>query len=227
MTPAAVVLPRSLLRHHPLGVSTGYMAEHRGDWQTLIAEAKAQSIFATELAALGDDELPALVEVLEQSQRLPFRYLSVHAPSKRIQLSERERVVMLVRLLPVVDAIVVHPDTIEDTDAYRLLADCLVLENMDARKERGRTAEELVACFEALPDARLCFDIAHAADVDPSMQEGAAILDRFADRLAHVHLSSLDDKGHHVVLRPEDEERFAPLLDRCRDVPWILEAPRE
>ena len=203
------------------------MLEQRGDWLALIAEAKAQSIFATELAALGDDELPGLVEALEQARRLPFRYLSVHAPSKRLQLSERERVAMLERLLPFVDAIVVHPDAIGDAETYRVLGDRLVLENMDARKDRGRTATELADCFGALPDARLCFDIAHAADVDPSMQEGAAILDRFASRLAHVHLSSLGDDGHHVVLRTEDEERFAALLDRCRDVPWILEAPPE
>ena len=26
-------------------------------------------------------------------------------------------------------------------------------------------------------------------------------------------------------LRAADEELFGPLLDRCRDVPWLLEAP--
>jgi hypothetical protein len=28
-----------------------------------------------------------------------------------------------------------------------------------------------------------------------------------------------------VPLRDSDEERFCPLLARCIDVPWILEAP--
>jgi hypothetical protein len=40
-----------------------------------------------------------------------------------------------------------------------------------------------------------------------------------------VHVSSLDAAGHHVPLRPADEVAFTPLLRRCRDVPWILEAP--
>jgi hypothetical protein len=51
------------------------------------------------------------------------------------------------------------------------------------------------------------------------------LLDRFAGRLRHLHISSLDDAGHHVPLRAGDEEAFGPILRRCRDVPWILEAP--
>ena len=38
-----------------------------------------------------------------------------------------------------------------------------------------------------------------------------------------MHRSSLG-AGHHVPLRADDEELFADVLDRCRDVPWILEA---
>lgn len=57
------------------------------------------------------------------------------------------------------------------------------------------------------------------------MVEGEAILRRFAERLRHVHLSSLDEDCHHVSLSSEDEELFLPLLENCRDVPWILEAP--
>lgn len=58
-----------------------------------------------------------------------------------------------------------------------------------------------------------------------SLEEGRALLDRFADRLRHVHLSSLDQDGHHVPLTGDDEELFTGLLERCRNVPWILEAP--
>jgi hypothetical protein len=47
--------------------------------------------------------------------------------------------------------------------------------------------------------------------------------DRFRSRRRQVHLSSLSG-GHHVPLREDDEELLADVLDRCRDVPWILEA---
>jgi sugar phosphate isomerase/epimerase len=77
--------------------------------------------------------------------------------------------------------------------------------------------------FETLPKAGFCLDVAHAHSIDPSMDLAHALLDRFRSRLRHVHLSSLID-GHHVTVSAEDELRFGEVLDRCRDVPWILEA---
>ena len=50
------------------------------------------------------------------------------------------------------------------------------------------------------------------------------LLDRFGARLRQVHVSSLVD-GSHAPLTAEDVERFRPVLRRCVDVPWILEAP--
>jgi hypothetical protein len=112
-----------------------------------------------------------------------------------------------------------------EVSAYAPLGRRLVIENMDTRKELGRTVEGLLPFFERLPQARLCLDLAHAKAVDPSMEEGAALLSAFATRLSHVHLSSLDAESHHVSLTGEDEALFASLLSRCEDVPWILEAP--
>jgi sugar phosphate isomerase/epimerase len=111
----------------------------------------------------------------------------------------------------------------DDPGVFRRLGTRLVLENMDGRKSSGRTAHELDLVFEQLPDAGFCFDIAHACSVDPSMGVATDLLDRFRSRLRQVHVSSLED-GHHVPLTYDDEERFAAILDRCRDVPWILEA---
>ena len=118
-----------------------------------------------------------------------------------------------------------HPDTIDDAPRYAALGSALVLENMDARKRGGRTAVELAPYFAALPQAGFCFDVAHVASVDPTLAEGERLLDRFGARLRHVHVSSLDEDCHHVALTAGDEERFGALLRRCRDVPWILEAP--
>jgi hypothetical protein len=54
---------------------------------------------------------------------------------------------------------------------------------------------------------------------------GGELLGAFGQRLRHLHISSLSPDSHHVPLSAEDEERFDPLLARCLDVPWILEAP--
>lgn len=226
MMPVAALTDRHpLLAHHPIGASTGFLVDERGDWPRLTERAAALSPFTAELAALSEIELPGLAAYLTHDASLPFHYLSVHAPSKDLRMAESKLVDTLARLPAQVDAIVVHPDVIDDPTEYRRLGSRLVLENMDSRKAGGRTADELAPYFAALPSAGLCLDVAHAYDVDPSLQGAHELLDRYACRLRHLHVSSLDADGHHVSLRDDDEQAFRPILRRCRDVPWILEAP--
>lgn len=225
MPVAALTESRPLLAHHPIGASTGFLVDARGDWPALADQAAALSPFTAELAALSEDELPGLMAYLASGPSLPFHYLSVHAPSKHLKLAEAKLVDSLARLPAYVDAIVVHPDVIDDPAEFRRLGSRLVLENMDGRKAGGRTADELAPYFAELPDAGLCLDVAHARDVDATMAGAHALLDRFAGRLRHLHVSSIDAAGHHVPLTAADETAFRPILRRCRDVPWILEAP--
>jgi hypothetical protein len=215
----------ALLAHHPLGASTGYMADSRGDWPAQVEEAWAVSPFAVELSALAEDELDGLIGYLDGGPRLPFRYLSVHGPSKGCVMPEAQLVDVLSGLVPFADAIVMHPDTMVDPAPYRLLGRKLLIENMDARKTDGRTVEELAPWFDELPEAGFCFDIAHAWSIDERMAVGDQLLDVYRTRLRHLHVSSLSPDLAHIPLTEEHEELFVPLLDRCRDVPWILEAP--
>lgn len=214
-----------LVRHHPIGASTGYMEDLRENWPAQVAEASRVSVFAVELSALSERQLTPLKDFLATNPSLTFRYLSIHGPSKDREIPEEALVEELVDLAERADAIVMHPDTIEELDRYRALGRSLVLENMDARKGSGRTAAELAPLFAELPDAGFCFDVAHAWSVDKTMQVAGELLDAFADRLRHVHLSSLSADLHHVPLTEGDEELFRPILERCVDVPWILEAP--
>lgn len=214
-----------LARHLTVGCSTGFMEQLRGDWPAAAERAARLSSFAVELSAVSEPELPGLLEYLASGPILPFHYVSVHGPSKARALSDAALVAALDRVPAWVDAIVVHPDTIGELAPYAALGCRLVLENMDTRKPAGHTAEQLAPFFAALPEAGLCLDLAHAKDVDATLRVAAELLDRFGDRLRHLHLSSLDQHRSHVALTPEDEDLFAPLLDRCRDVPWILEAP--
>ena len=211
--------------HHPLGASTGIFEEARGRWGLLAELAGDTSSFAIELAALDESELDGLLAYLATEPDLPQRYVSVHGPVKGRVRSERALVEALGSLPAWVDAIVLHPDTLGDVGLYRALGDRLVLENMDARKAGGRTAGELAPLFAALPDAGFCLDVAHVDSIDPSLAAGEELLDHLGARLRHVHVSSMAADCCHVALRDEDEERFCPLLARCIDVPWILEAP--
>lgn len=201
------------------------MAEQRGDWLRQIEMAWEVSPFAIELSALSEPELPSLAEFLGSGPNLPFRYISIHGPSKNLLGDEEKLVAELAKLGRHASAIVMHPDTIEDPAVYRDLGHKLLLENMDARKETGRYQDELAPLFEGLPEAGFCLDVPHAWSVDKTMQVAGELLDSFGSRLRHVHLSSLSDDLHHVPLTAEDEELFSSTLKRCLDVPWIFEAP--
>jgi hypothetical protein len=211
--------------HHPIGASTGYFVQLRGRWADLVGAAKSTSTFAAELAALSEPEFGALHDFLLHSGPLPFHYLSVHAPVKERKASDADLVSWLEDLPVTVSSIVTHPDTIRDPAPYRSLGRRLIIENMDNRKGDGRTVDEMARHFAQLPDAGFCFDIAHAWSIDPSMGLADELLDHFGSRLRQVHLSSLEN-GRHVPVLPEHEVLFAPILDRCRDVPWILEAEK-
>ena len=213
----------SLAGHHPLGMSTGVLGRG-GDWAGLVRAACDVSTHAVELAALEAAELPGLVRFLAGRPRLPFRYVSVHAPVKGVTASDAERVADLARLPLSVRSIVVHPDLIVDPAPYRALGGRVVIENMDARKAGGRYVAELAPLFAELPQAGFCLDVAHVHTHDPSLELGRELLDAFRSRLRQIHLSSIR-AGSHVTLEADDEPLFAPLLRRCRDVPWILEAP--
>jgi hypothetical protein len=212
-------------RHHPIGASTGYMQDLRGNWDAQVGAAWKVSPFAIELSALSETELPSLSRYLGSAQSLPFRYISIHGPSKHRQMDEEQLVSELVQLASYANGVVMHPDTFDRPELYRPLGHKLLIENMDARKSTGRTPEELEATFAELPDAGFCFDIAHAWSIDPEMSVAAELLDRFGGRLRHVHLSSLSAELHHVPLTAEHEELFRPALERSVDVPWIFEAP--
>ena len=140
-------------------------------------------------------------------------------------MAEAKLVDALNRLPASVDAIVMHPDVIDDTATLRRLGSRLVLENMDTRKATGRTADELAPLFERAAGRRAVPRRRPRARRRPDDGAAHELLDRFAGRLRHLHVSSLDADGHHVPLTEADLEAFRPVLDRCRDVPWILEAP--
>jgi hypothetical protein len=211
--------------HHPIGASTGYMRWSKGDWRAQIAEACALSTEAVELSARSEKLLAPLRDYLAADPELPFRYVSIHGPSKHRRLPEEHLVATLCELARRVDGIVMHPDTLERPERYRPLGGKLMLENLDARKAWGRTASELQETFARLPEAGFCLDVAHAWSLEPDMSVAAELLEELGDRLRQVHVSSLSPELNHEPLTSLQAARFRPVLERCGDVPWILEAP--
>lgn len=183
---------------------------------------------AIELSALREDELDPLLDSLDglKNDLEPFEYISFHAPSKRERFTESE---FVDKLRPVADrewSIIVHPDVINDTALWEKLGPAVCIENMDKRKRTGRTAAQLRAVFDKLPDATFCFDIGHARQVDPTMQEAETMLVAFQDRLKQVHMSYVNSQSRHERLNFESVRAFQRVARWISDqTPIILETP--
>ncbi len=180
-----------------VGFSTGAIA--LGDFERALVLLRDTSLKAVELSALRMPELPALVGALPHLDLSAFEYISIHAPS-RFSESEEEYVIELLGKAPRNFPIILHPDTIHDHAKWRRFGPQLAIENMDRRKEVGRSAEELRQWFEVLPEAHLCLDLAHVHQFDRTMTEAYRILKNFKDRVCQLHVSELDSTGHHHQL---------------------------
>ena len=209
MVPALLAESGVVSAHHPLGASTGYMEptarrlggdgrRGAGDLRLRRRAGRPQRGRAARAGGVLRRRARAAVRVPERARA---REAPAHAGGRAGAPARR-------KLAPVVDAIVVHPDAMDDPRAYRALGSCLVLENMDARKPTGRTVAELAPLFAALPEAGFCLDVAHVLSVDPTMAEGERLLDAFAGRLRHLHVSSIDEECRHLPLTAEHEARF-------------------
>jgi hypothetical protein len=207
-----------------IGFSTGALA--KGDFLKGIRLHDAHpAAEALELSALREDELDALIEALPSINLDKYQYVSVHAPSQRVHLSEIELVDKLKILTRSISSIVVHPDVVEDISIWKQIEQFVVLENMDQRKPIARTAVELKKYFDTLPNAKFCFDIGHARQVDPTLSVAVELLLTYADRLAEIHISEVDAASKHVPISSmamKSFQRIASLIPET--VPVIIES---
>ncbi|HQR07229.1 MAG TPA: hypothetical protein PLN21_10425 [Gemmatales bacterium] len=210
----------------PLGFSTGSLSP--GNARQALAMLSRHATTAIELSALRANELDEVLEVVTTSDWSAFYYVSFHAPSKFNGITEAE---VLRKLKPIIDRrwpIIVHPDVITDWATWHKLGAFVTIENMDGRKPNGRTVEELSPIFAKLPQAKFCFDIGHAAQIDPSMKLAGELIDAFGDRLIEVHLSVVDDAFSHQPLTMDSIKHFTPVLKRLvGSAAIILETPAD
>jgi hypothetical protein len=207
-----------------IGFSTGAIA--KGDFRRALGVLSDAHVRAIELSALREQELPELARTLAHLDLEGFEYVSVHAPTNFKDLQELEVVQLLQtaasRKLP----IVVHPDTIRTFDLWKPFGTLLLIENMDKRKPVGRSNSELRVVFDDLPEAGLCFDVAHARQVDPSMIEAAQILKTFGDRLREVHASGVTTRSTHGLISAAACSAYSGIAHLIPEVvPVILESP--
>lgn len=205
-----------------IGFSTGALA--LGDFRRGLALLRDRGCDAVELSALREAELPGLMDHLAELDLTAYRYISVHAPSKLRQMREAA---VAEALRPCIDRgwpVILHPDAIGDHGCWRDFGELLCLENMDKRKAAGRTAEELEPHFAALPAARLCLDLGHARQVDPTLNIARHIIRAYGDRIIQLHLSELDVQCRHQPLSMATVWAVREIARIIPQVPVILES---
>src|SRR5262249_32741259 len=206
-----------------IGFSTGALA--RNDYRLALRMMADKEVNAVELSALRQEELQPLVEDLDNLDLGKFRYIAFHAPSLLEPAFESTAIQLLERVALRGWPIVVHPNAMHDPAVWAHFDSLLCIENMDKRKPIGQTAVDLVKMFEVLPLASFCFDIGHARQVDPTMSEATAILQRCRKRLKQLHVSEVNTQSKHDPLSLESMlafQRVASLIPD--DAPVILES---
>jgi hypothetical protein len=206
-----------------IGSSTGALAA--GDFRHALHMLSDKNVNAVELSALRQEELAPLVQQLGQLDLSRFQYISFHAPSAMEQSYEPIALELLKQVAARRWPIIVHPDAMHTPSDWACLGDCLCIENMDKRKPIGQTAADLAKFFDLLPHASLCFDIGHARQVDPTMSEAWAILQRFRNRIKQLHVSEVNTQSKHDPISLESILAFQKVSHLLpADAPIILES---
>jgi hypothetical protein len=206
----------------PIGFSTGAIA--KGDFRRALELMAPFRLPAVELSALRLHELPCLAEAANDLDLAGYRYISVHAPSQFAPADEGRVASLLAGLAERGWTIVLHPDVIFSDALWLDFGDKLLIENSDKRKSVGRTAVEMASLFGRFPNARFCFDVGHARQVDPTMNEAYLILQHCGSRLGQLHISEVNFYSRHDPLSAaaiEATRRIAHLVPE--QVPVILE----
>ena len=207
----------------PIGFSTGALA--RGDFRRALALLQAHQVKIVELSALRMEELEPLLAALPTLDLESFTFISIHAPSRFDQRAERRVVEILGGWEAGNYPVVVHPDFVFTPSLWRQLGRRLLIENMDKRKPVGRTVPELGSLFKLLPDAKFCFDIGHARQVDPTMTEATLLLQAFGERLAEVHISEVNTASRHDPISRNATSAFQRVARFIpQETPIILES---
>jgi hypothetical protein len=206
-----------------VGFSTGALAY--SDFQLGLKIINENHLKAVELSALRENELFPLVATVAGLNMKEFTYVSVHAPSKYDPARENDLVKLLQKVAERKWPIVIHPDAIRDFSAWKSFKGLLLVENMDKRNLIGRTAGELAEVFKKLPEAKLCFDLGHCRQVDPTMNESCLILQQFAGRLGQLHVSEVNSRSTHDPLSGASIDAYARIASMIpEDIPVILES---
>ena len=207
-----------------MGFSTGAIAY--SDFRRGLQILRDRNVTVVEISALRMAEWAPLIQALDDLDLSAFDYVSIHLPSA---MNAAQEAFVVQSLHPIQDRgfpLILHPDAIQDFGPWREFDGLVCIENMDKRKLIGRTEAELGAIFRDLPNANLCFDIGHAAQVDTTMAEAYFILKLYREKITQIHVSEVNSRSKHDILSYATIQSFRDVAHMIpAGLPIILETP--
>jgi len=212
-----------------IGFSTGSLYKSSIDFHEIINLYCSSKADAIELSFAEPDALLRFQLSLDLINDIEkFKYISIHAPWKKINYDSGDicsklfsKLIFLCKELPV-QGIVLHPDTIRE---FKILNDSglpFLLENMDKRKSFGTHPQH----FEDLKKYNLEFvlDIQHSYEHNQSIGFTKNFIETMGNRLKHMHVSGYNHSELHVPAHLADNKnQITEILKLKIQVPKILE----
>jgi hypothetical protein len=119
------------------------------------------------------------------------------------------------------DTILVHPDQINNFEYFnKKYGTMLAFENMDNRKEFGKTVKDMEKAFKNSPQAKWVFDVNHVYTNDHTMNQADDFYNNFKEKITHYHLSGFG--GFHDAISVSREDIILNGI-KSVDVPIIDE----
>jgi hypothetical protein len=155
-----------------------------------------------------------------------FDYISLHAPALNFMYANNDATM---RVLGTIQNwyerlhfkyAIIHPDRVADWGVFKGYSFPIATENMDSRKEIGRTVESLSDIFAKI-NIPLVLDMNHCYVNDTSMNLAAEMYSAFKDRIVQIHVSGFREL-HDPLYQTRQSEIIKAIPDK--NLPIVIES---
>jgi hypothetical protein len=212
----------------PLGFSTGAFHNFLNPVsRETIDICLSFKLDAIEISCMRAEDIEQLRGLYEEGLSPYFSHISLHAPTRKIKYGDNSVCLSVLEKIWEAhlhldfNAVIIHPDLVEDFSVFK---DCplpIAFENMDCRKIFGRNPEDFEFIFNLI-DSKLVLDLNHCYTNDISLELARKFKQDFNDRICEYHLSGY--KQYHELLHVTRQSQLIGAIPEKGTVPIIIES---
>jgi hypothetical protein len=182
---------------------------------------------AIEISCMRTEEIEHLLRLNEEDLSPYFSHISLHAPTRKIKYGDNAACLSVLEkiweahLRLIFNAVIIHPDLVEDFSVFQ---DCplpLAFENMDSRKIFGKTPEDFEYILRK-GQSRLVLDLNHCYTNDSSLGLADKFKKTFKGNICEYHLSGFTK--YHELLYVTRQCQLIEAVAATNDTPIIIES---